>query len=85
MKRSGTSAALRRAQDIVRTRSEGYCEARTDVCVIYAAQVHHCLRGNPRVHDPEAMLDVCVPCHDRIHAHPAEAYAAGWLRHRSAS
>lgn len=80
------TAELRRAKATVRERSGGVCEIRVpSVCTHRAVHVHHCLRGNPRVHDPEAMLDTCFECHEHVHRETAEAYERGWLRHRSAS
>lgn len=80
------SAELERAQRAVRERSGGLCEVGiVGVCVRVAHHVHHCLRGNPRVHDPARMLDACQPCHDYIHAHTGEAYEEGWLIRRGAA
>lgn len=82
----GGMSALTQVQAVVHERSGGRCEVGIiGVCTRRAVHVHHCLRGNPRVHAPSVMLAVCAPCHDHIHAHPAEAYARGWLIRRGAA
>jgi uncharacterized Fe-S cluster protein YjdI len=51
-------AELRRAREVVRERSGGLCEVGiVGACTRRAVHVHHCIRGNPRVHDPEFMKD----------------------------
>jgi hypothetical protein len=57
------------------------CEAQTPVCTSWAVHVHHVL---PRAHggnDHTPLLDVCAPCHEYIHGHPALSYERGWLLH----
>lgn len=72
-----------KAKAVVRERSGGRCEVGVlPGCRVRAAHVHHCKRGEPRVHDPELMLDACVPCHEHIHRNTAEAYEKGWLIRR---
>lgn len=62
-------------------RSVGVCEAQINaVCAYRAAHVHHRLMRSQLGKDtPDNLLAVCRPCHDYIHQHPAESYAAGWL------
>lgn len=68
------------AREAVRDRSAGLCEAQTTACSYLAAHVHHRLMRSQLGKDtPDNLLAVCRPCHDYIHAHPAESYAAGWL------
>jgi hypothetical protein len=50
-------------------------------------QIHHIDRDRKN-NDPENLLHVCGMgnvngCHGRIHQHPNEAYAAGWLTRRN--
>jgi len=61
-------------------RSNGRCEAGTEVCTGKAAHVHHRLmRSQGGGHEPSLLLAVCLPCHGHIHANPAKSYEAGWL------
>ena len=74
-------ARLQAAKNVVRARSNGVCELQTAVCAGRAVHVHHLLprsQGGNR-HLPDLMADTCLPCHGYTHAHPAEAYAHGWL------
>lgn len=80
-KRDNVYAAARRA---VWDRSEGICEARTDVCTGRCEQVHHRAgRTGPEPHALTNLLGCCRECHSRIHARPAESYAAGWMVRRN--
>lgn len=52
------------------------------MCVDQPAHRHHVLlRSHGGGDERSNTLDVCRVCHDYIHAHPAEAYERGWLRH----
>lgn len=66
----------------ITVRSGGRCEARWDDRCVGVGQVfHHVLRrsqGGRGTVDNGAHL--CRPCHDRVHAHPADAYARGLLQ-----
>lgn len=66
----------------IRRRSGGMCEAKvSEYCRRFAEHVHHVLR---RPHctqqDLSDGLDVCMVCHEWIHAHPAESERLGLLR-----
>ena len=57
------------------------CEAKIyPDCDGRAVHTHHrLLRSQGGSDDPENLLDVCAPCHQWIHDHPAEAYLRGLL------
>ena len=61
----------------VSRRSGGICE----ICrKARATNKHHKLpRSQGGKHTAENLLDLCGPCHDEVHAHPAAAYAKGHL------
>lgn len=65
----------------VQGRSDGRCEARcAPSCAGRGEHAHHQLmRSQGGADDPSNLLWVCRPCHDWIHQHPADSYAAGWL------
>jgi hypothetical protein len=78
----GDSLELKNAKRVARRRSRGRCEVRTPVCTGTARQGHHIQRrsqGGPD--DAENLLDSCNECHTYLHAHPAESYERGWLKH----
>ena len=61
------------------------CEAHSPVCGGPVVDRHHrLLRKHGGCDCPENTLDLCDPCHDYVHAHPAEAYRRGWLLRSSA-
>lgn len=75
------------AREAVLRRSGGRCEAGTIWCMGQATQIHHIDRDRKN-NAPENLLHVCgngnyTGCHGRIHQHPNEAYAAGWLTRRN--
>jgi hypothetical protein len=75
------------AREAVYRRSGGRCEAQTIWCMGKPTQIHHIDRDRKN-NDPENLLHVCGMgnvngCHGRIHSHPNEAYAAGWLTRRN--
>jgi 5-methylcytosine-specific restriction endonuclease McrA len=61
------------------------CQAQVAVaCGHWAAHRHHKLPRSAGGGDEwQNTLDVCRACHEWIHAHPADSYAAGWLVRRS--
>lgn len=65
----------------VQERSNHACEARTAAdCAGLGNQAHHRLRrAHGGTNTPDNLLWVCTPCHDQIHAHPAESFMAGFL------
>jgi hypothetical protein len=70
------------ARPLLLERSQGQCEARiSHLCTGIGIHAHHIER---RVHGGtnalENLLWVCWFCHDRIHAHPAEAVTHGLLK-----
>ena len=70
------------AKAVVRNRSGGYCEVKSDVCDRFARHVHHTARRKGKgSHAPELLLDACEPCHLEIHANPELSYERGWLVH----
>lgn len=71
---------LRKARMAVYERSGGDCEAQTVDCTGRGQHVHH-MKGRS-THDPALLLHVCLMCHNRIHAHPAESYEQGWMVRR---
>lgn len=68
----------------VQRRSGGYCEAAVNAnCRRTGGHLHHRLMrsaGGP--HTVENLIDVCPPCHEWIHGHPALSYEQGLLRRR---
>jgi hypothetical protein len=34
-----------------------------------------------RMYDMDSLVLLCRDCHSRVHLHPAESYAQGWLVH----
>lgn len=71
---------FREARVEVRKRSLGRCEASTEACTVTAVHVHHRkLRSHGGSNDPSNLLDLCTPCHEWIHAHPAVSYERGWM------
>lgn len=84
-KRRQRDAAYPKARMAVYDRSQGLCEARTDVCTGRMQAVHHIAgRGGPDPHRLDNLLGCCDPCHRRIHSSPAESYEQGWMRRRVA-
>jgi hypothetical protein len=86
MKRSPTLQAyeteFHKVKPIVKARSKGVCEAKTEVCERAAVHVHHRkLRSQGGSNDPVNLIDVCFACHNWIHLHPAISYEQGWLLH----
>ena len=48
-----------------------------------ATDIHHRWgRHKDRLNDTDWWIGVCRPCHDHIHANPAEAYELGYLIRR---
>jgi 5-methylcytosine-specific restriction endonuclease McrA len=73
---------FRKMKPIVRKRSKYQCEAKTDVCIGGGQHVHHRkLRSQGGTNSEANLIDVCMPCHEWIHAHPALSYQRGWLLH----
>ena len=62
-------------------RAEGMCEATVSFdCELGGYQVHHLAgRGGDDPHRLENLLLCCRPCHEWIHAHPAESYEQGFM------
>lgn len=78
------NAEFERAKSPVMLRSRGACEARTPMCTGAGEHVHHISgRLGPAANDPDNLLHVCFACHRYLHAHPLEAYHAGWLVKRN--
>lgn len=72
------------AKPTVFRRSQGVCEAKTDVCHGFAQHVHHKLgRVGPTVNHAENLMHVCHGCHRWIHLHPLISYQRGWLLKRN--
>lgn len=60
-----------------------WCEAKTEVCAGRATMRHHKRgRGKAGDDDHEHTLDVCAPCHEWIHRHPALSYGRGLMERR---
>lgn len=80
--KSSSSKSMRKARP--NDRLATWCEASTPACDGRAQHRHH-KRGRvgPDVDEREHTLDVCLRCHEYIHAHPAESYEAGWLERRT--
>lgn len=77
------AAELKRVKAEVLLRSRGRCEAWefSPLCTHYGVVTHHIVRRSQGgTNDPENLLWACVPCHDRIHAAPAEALTRGFLK-----
>jgi hypothetical protein len=34
-----------------------------------------------RMYSMDSLVLLCRPCHEHVHAHPAESYEQGWLVH----
>lgn len=58
-----------------------WCEAAIDdVCTGRAVHRHHVRRRSQGgTNDATNTRDLCMPCHEWIHAHPAKAYDLGLL------
>lgn len=57
-----------------------HCACRLPCCEEATSDVHHTDgRAGLLLFDVRHFLSVCRPCHDWIHAHPAEAAQRGWL------
>lgn len=66
-------------------RAGGRCEVHSPVCRGGLEIRHHKKRRSQGgEHDLGDLLFVCRPCHDYLHAHPAESYEKGWLIRMSA-
>ena len=73
---------FRKMKPIVRQRSKHQCEAKTDVCIGSGQHIHHRkLRSQGGTNSEANLIDVCMPCHEWIHAHPALSYQHRWLLH----
>ena len=82
-RRRARDAGYPAARRAVYERADGTCAAVTDGCLGAGTQVHHIAgRGGPDPHRLDNLQLVCPPCHEHIHANPAEAFAAGWMRSR---
>ena len=83
-RRRARDAAYPAARRAVYERAGGVCEAQVaGVCLGAGTQVHHIAgRGGPDPHRLDNLKLCCAPCHEHIHANPAESYAAGWMRSR---
>lgn len=59
-----------------------WCEAKIDgVCTGRAVHRHHVRRRSQGGTDDRSNTrDLCMPCHEWIHAHPAHAYELGLLK-----
>lgn len=66
-------------RNAVHRRSGGRCEIGIDGCAGRAVQIHHRQRRMPGNSTLDNALDVCTPCHNYAHAHPAEAIERGWI------
>ena len=67
---------------IVTERSDGHCEIMNPDagCTGYREHLHHRkLRSQGGEHTVENLTGICHRCHYWLHAHPAIAYANGWL------
>jgi hypothetical protein len=75
-------AELAAARRVLLERSRGRCEAQiSSRCSDIGMHAHHVARrSHGGTNTPANLLWVCWSCHDRIHAHPAEALARGLLR-----
>lgn len=71
---------LTQSRKVIRRRSGGKCEARTDRCVGTAQHAHHIESRRFGDHSPSNLLDVCHACHRHIHSHPAWSYERGLLK-----
>ena len=68
--------------EVVNERAGGNCEIMNieAKCTGYREQLHHRkLRSQGGEHTVENLCGVCHRCHYWLHAHPAIAYANGWL------
>ena len=68
--------------EVVNNRAGGNCEIMNidAKCTGYREQLHHRkLRSQGGEHTVENLCGVCHRCHYWLHAHPAIAYANGWL------
>lgn len=85
-KRTRSRIAYDRVRKDVAGRSGERCEIGSSVCELRGTECHHLL---PRAQGGRDEIGNCVwtcaPCHVYVHAHPAESYERGWLRHREAS
>lgn len=74
---------LARSKGEVRDRSGDRCEVPQWVwphdCTPTLVFHHRKRRSQGGGHDPSNLLHICTTVHDEIHAHPADAYAAGLL------
>ena len=74
------AAELDAMRPVIRERSKGLCEASLPCCTKRAEHVHHRrLRSQGGGNDADNLVDLCLACHARIHAHPAESYESGLL------
>lgn len=54
-----------------------YCE----ICRKPADEIHHKAgRNGDRLNNVQDFMSVCRPCHQYIHANPAESRNKGWLK-----
>lgn len=82
------AAGVRAAKAELLLRSQGRCEARgfSPLCTGYGIHAHHVVRRSQGGrNEPSNLLWVCHPCHERIHACPADALVAGLLKPGSAA
>lgn len=69
-----------KAKSEMRHRSQGRCEARTEVCRGSAVVFHHVLgRGVGGKGRADNGLHLCDPCHKWVHANPKISYERGWM------
>lgn len=74
-------ATLPDAREQCRLDAHGLCEARWALdCRRWGDQAHHKARRSQGGQDvPENLAWVCTPCHNTVHANPAEAERRGLL------
>lgn len=79
-------AELESLRPLIEARSHAMCEAKFDGCRIRPVTLHHRLRRSQGGKNTLTnVVGVCPPCHERIHANPAQSYEDGWLIRRTSS
>lgn len=82
-RRAAWEAEFRSARKQVIERADGRCERCGWMPVLWSSlHVHHKAgRRLPDANRLDLLAALCPPCHEHVHAHPAESYTDGWLIH----
>jgi hypothetical protein len=78
----GYETEFKHMRPVIAARSAGRCEIEGPGCTGLGEHVHHRkMRSQGGDNSLACLVHACNHCHKRIHEHPEESYANGWLLH----